>query len=71
MDRREQVSQPADPARLVGDELAAGADQRPQLDVELARCFDRSHRSSIALAQWNSFATSIPTARPASASRPD
>jgi hypothetical protein len=39
-DRRQQVAQPADAPRLVANELAAPADQQPDLGVDLAERLD-------------------------------
>ena len=42
VDRSQQVTQPADPPRLIGHQLATTADKQPDLGIQLAHGLDRS-----------------------------
>jgi hypothetical protein len=46
-DRGQQVTQPADAARLIADELAAAADQQPDLGVDLDDRVDRAQIAAV------------------------
>ena len=53
MDRGQQVAQPVDAARLVGDELAAPTDEQPDLGVRLTDRFDRAQIATVSDAVGN------------------
>jgi hypothetical protein len=47
-DPRQQIAQPAHAPRLVADEIAAAADQQPDLGVDLCARIDRAQVATVA-----------------------